>query len=59
MGLEVGDDCVTFLPLFFGFQVNDAIGHIEFGDEAPFVFLRKCAVGLLYDVGNGLIGVVW
>ena len=59
VGLEVGDDSTTFLPLFLGLQVNDSIGHVEVGDEAPFGFFAQvCGVGLLYDARNGLVGFV-
>ena len=40
--------------------MNDSIGHVEVGDEAPFVFFAQvCGVGLLYDARNGLVGIAW
>ena len=60
MGFVVGNDSAAFLPLFLGLQVNNPIGHVEVGDEAPFVFSAQVGgVGLLYDARNGLVGIVW
>ena len=27
----MGDDCATFVPVFLGFQVNNAIEQVELG----------------------------
>ena len=40
--------------------MNHSIWHVEFGGEAPFVLLAQvCGEGLLYDGGDGLIGIIW
>lgn len=59
MRLVVGNDSAPFLPLFFGFQVNNTVGHVEIGEEAPFVLSAEVGwESALYDLRNGLIGIV-
>ena len=51
---------MSFAPLFFGFQVDNSIWHLELGVEAPFICLAKmCRVCVLDDVGDGLVCIIW
>ena len=36
-GLKVRDDGASFLPLFLGFEVNNAVWYVEVFSKAPFV----------------------
>lgn len=59
MGLKVRNDRAALGPLFLGLQMHDAVGHVEFGTEAPFVFLAEVGwEGLLDDLTNGVVRVL-